>query len=174
MRSGRVVTAVFAVAVAASFALHAQTNVYRWVDRDGKVHFSDAPPPADAKDSSSRRMGGGDGAAPQMPFATQQAMKRNPATLFVSNDCAELCASGRALLARRGVPFTERNAQTSAEAAAEVKKLVGAMQVPVLLLGQNPVKGFDEDLWNAALDGAGYARTALPGQNLPAPSAPAR
>ena len=159
--------------LAATFAVQAQTTVHRWVDKDGKVHFSDAPPPADVKDSTTRRMGGGAG-DPQLPFTTQEAMRKNPATLYVSDDCGELCASGRALLARRGIPYTERNAQSSAEAASEVKKLVGAMQVPVLVLGQKPVKGFDEELWNAALDTAGYARTPLPGQNLPAPPAPAR
>jgi glutaredoxin len=174
MIPGRIVTALCATALAASFALQAQTNVYRWVDKDGKVHFSDGPPPPDARDASSKRMGGGEVAAPQLPFATQEAMKRNPATLFVSNDCGELCANGRALLAKRGVPFTERNAQTNPEAAEEVKKLTGALQVPVLLLGEKPVKGYDEALWNTALDGAGYARTALPGQNLPAPPAPTR
>jgi hypothetical protein len=29
----------------AALAAHAQTNVYRWVDKEGKVHFSDTPPP---------------------------------------------------------------------------------------------------------------------------------
>src|SRR3954464_8247403 len=120
MFSGRVVA--FVCVLAASFALQAQTNVYRWVDKDGKVHFSDAPPPPDAKDSTTRRMGRGPG-DPQLPFATQEAMRKNPATLYVSDDCGELCASGRALLARRGIPYSERSVQASGEAAAEVRKL---------------------------------------------------
>ena len=168
---GRVIAFVFAVA--ASFALHAQSQVHRWVDKDGKVHFSDAPPPADARDSSTKRMGAGPG-DPQLPYATQEAMRRNPATLYVSDDCGELCASGRALLARRGIPYSERSVQASAEAATEVRKLTGAMQVPLLVLGRQPVKGFDEELWNAALDNAGYARAPLPGQNASAAPAPAR
>jgi glutaredoxin len=160
--------------LAFAFAAHAQTNVYRWVDKDGKVHFTDSPPPSDAKESSSKRMGGGIAADPQMPFATQEAMKRNPATLFVSTDCGGLCDSGRALLAKRGVPYAERNAQTDKAAAEEVKKRTGGLQVPVLLLGEKPVKGFDEALWNTALDSAGYARTAIPGQNRPTPPASAQ
>lgn len=171
MISGRIIA--FVCVLAASSALQAQTNVYRWVDKDGKVHFTDAPPPADAKESSSKRMGGAPG-DPQLPFATQEAIRKNPATLFVSTGCGDFCAKARGLLARRGVPYTERNAQTNPEAAEQVKTLVGALQVPVLLLGQKPVKGFDEDQWNTALDAAGYARTALPGQNLPNPPAPAR
>jgi len=174
MISGRIIGTFLAAALAAAFASHAQTTVHRWVDKDGKVHFSDAPPPPEVKESSTQRMGGGDAAAPQLPFATQEAMKRNPATLYVSDDCGELCTSGRTLLAKRGVPYTERNVGASKEAADEVKKLAGAMQVPLLTLGSKAVKGFDEELWTAELDSAGYARTALPGQNVPAPPAPAR
>jgi glutaredoxin len=173
MISGRIISMLCAAAVV-SLAAQAQTNVYRWVDKDGKVHFSDSPPPSDVKESTSKRMGGGVVADPQMPFATQEAMKKNPATLFVSSDCGGLCDSGRALLARRGIPFSERNAQTDKAAAEEVKKRTGGLQVPVLLLGEKPVKGYDEALWNSALDSAGYARTAIPGQNRPAPPASPR
>ena len=49
----------FAATFAAAFCANAQTNVYRWVDKDGKVQFSDSPPPADAKDATQRRLGGG-------------------------------------------------------------------------------------------------------------------
>ena len=173
MISGRIISMLCAAALI-SAAAHAQTNVYRWVDKDGKVHFSDSPPPADVKESTSKRMGGGIAADPQMPFATQEAMKRNPATLFVSTDCGGLCDSGRALLAKRGIPYSERNAQTDKAAAEEVKQRTGGLQVPVLLLGEKPVKGFDESLWNTALDSAGYARTAIPGQNRPAPPGSAK
>jgi hypothetical protein len=43
------------------------------------------------------------------------------------------------------------------------------MQVPVLLVGDNTLKGYSEDSWNAALDAAGYPRSRLPGQPAPAP-----
>jgi glutaredoxin len=164
MRFRSIGTMLCAAALAASFAAPGQTNVYRWVDKDGKVHFSDSPPPPDAKESSNRMMGGGQAAAAQMPYETQQAMKKNPVVLYTSPECGELCAQGRALLGKRGVPFTERNAAASAADAEQVKKLVGVLEVPVLLVGEKHVKGYQEGLWQAALDGAGYARTALPGQ----------
>jgi hypothetical protein len=62
---------------------------------------------------------------------------------------------------------------SASEADAEaLKKLVGAMDVPVLTLGANKLKGYDEGSWNSALDSAGYPRTALPGQRPPAPPKP--
>ncbi|MET0680713.1 MAG: DUF4124 domain-containing protein, partial [Burkholderiales bacterium] len=39
-----------ALAVAAMFvAATAGAQMYRWVDKDGKVHYTDAPPPAASK-----------------------------------------------------------------------------------------------------------------------------
>jgi glutaredoxin len=157
---------VRAIAVALLFAglqAQAQSTVYRWVDKDGKVQFSDAPPPADARNASSRTLGGGVVEEGQVPYATQIATQRNPVTLYASPDCGELCALGRELLAKRGVPFSEKDAKAR-EVADELKQLVGVVQVPVLKVGANPVKGFSEELWNGALDQAGYAPSRLPGQ----------
>ena len=96
-------------------------------------------------------------------------MKTSPVTLFVSNNCGDLCADGRKLLSNRGVPFTERNAETNPADAEKLKQLVGALQVPLLMVGERPVKGFDAGTWNSALDAAGYPRTKLPGQVGPRP-----
>lgn len=154
--------------VAASLAVcaaQAQSTVYRWVDKDGKVQFSDSPPPSDAKGVSERRMGGGGADDSQLPYATQVATKRNPVTLYTGTDCGDLCTKGRDLLSRRGVPFLEKNAQTDPAAADALEKVAGARTVPVLVVGDSNIKGYDEDSWNATLDRAGYLRTRLPGQS---------
>jgi glutaredoxin len=162
---------LFAAMLAAAFCANAQTNVYRWVDKDGKVQFSDSPPPADAKDATQRRLGGGGPDDTQTPYATQVAAKRNPVTLFTGTDCGDPCTRGRDLLSRRGVPFTERDAQNNPAYREELNKVSGAYEVPVLVVGESKLKGYDEDQWHASLDGAGYPRTRLPGQApVPAPS----
>ena len=140
----------------------AQTNVYRWVDKDGKVHFSDTPPPADAKSSSQKRVGGGY-VDQEYPYATQQAMKRNPVTLYTAPSCGEACTSGRELLSKRGVPFSERDAQANAEAQEALKKLIGGLEVPVLVVGESTLKGYEQGQWQSALDSAGYPRDRPPG-----------
>ena len=152
------------IACVLACAAQAQSSVYRWVDKDGKVHFSDGPPPADAANVTQKRMGGGAVDEGQLPFATREAMKRNPVTLYVSNNCGELCSDGRALLSNRGIPYSEKNAETSPADAEQLKKLVGGLQVPLLMVGERPVKGFDAGNWHSALDGGGYPRTKLPGQ----------
>jgi glutaredoxin len=151
----------------------AQASVYRWVDKDGKVHYSDTPPVEPQKNLTQKRVGGGYGQSSQLPYATQIAMQKSPVTLYTGADCGDPCKSGRELLSKRGIPYSERDAQGNAEDAEALKKLVGSLEVPVLTVGANKVKGYEEGAWNAALDGAGYPRTALPGQVPPRP-APAK
>ncbi len=156
--------AVLLAALAASLGASAQTDVYRWVDKEGNIHFSDTPPVENAKGVTQKRMGGGYGDESQLPYATQMAMKRNPVTLYTADDCGSPCARARDLLSQRGIPFNERNAQTNAADAEELRKLAGTPEVPFLLVGDSKLKGFDEDTWQSALDTAGYPRTRLPGQ----------
>lgn len=162
-----------AAAVAVPALVVAQQTVYKWTDKDGKVHFTDTPPPPEAKKSEQKRVGGGYAETSNLPYATQIAMKKSPVTLYSGTDCGDSCAQGRALLAKRGIPFTERDAQSNAEAAEALKKLVGGLDVPTLVVGDSKVKGFEEGQWNGALDGAGYPRTAIPGSIPPKAPAPA-
>ena len=86
----------------------------------------------------------------------QQAVKNFPVTLWMY-DCGEPCTQARSHLARRGVPYTERNAQKEAEA---LKKLTGSIDVPVLIVGTTRLKGYLDTEWDAALDNAGYPKSA--------------
>ena len=173
MRSQGIAGAVAAAALLVCAAAVAQTTVYRWVDKDGNVHFSDTPPPKDAKDASQKRLGGGGPEEGAPPFATQEAMKRNPVSIFVSDDCGDPCAQGRELLSRRGVPFADRNAQQNREDGEALRQLVGDPFVPVLQVGEGKYKGFNEEGWHKLLDAAGYPRTKLPSQRTPAVPPPA-
>jgi hypothetical protein len=149
-------------AVLAAPAVDAQTTVYRWIDKDGKVQFGDNPP-SDARNVTEKRVNAGTSEEGQVPYATQVASVRNPVTLYASSDCGELCTQGRELLARRGVPFREKDAKDSA-VAEEVREMIGAVQVPVLKVGSSALKGYSEELWQAALDQAGYAKSRAIGQ----------
>jgi glutaredoxin len=174
MKPSTIALAALAAALAAASAAQAQTSVYRWVDKDGKVHFSDAPPAADARDVTQKQMGGGADELP-LPYATQMAMKRNPVTIYTgSASCGEVCAAARNLLSGRGIPFAERNAEANPADAQALKTLIGELRVPVLVVGENTVKGYEEGAWQSALDTAGYPRTRLPGQppSRPVMSAP--
>ena len=171
MHASRKLAVALALLAVAAYA-DAQTSVYRWVDKNGKVQYSDQPPPEQVKSLTQKRMGGAAVDVSQLPYATQIAMQKSPVTLFGAPNCGDLCNRGRDLLSRRGIPFGERDVQNNIGDAEAVKKLIGTVEVPVLLVGDSKVKGFDEGAWQSALDGAGYPRTALPAQVPPKPPAP--
>jgi glutaredoxin len=168
MRSFPWLGAALAATLACGLDAAAQSTVYKWTDSQGKVHFSDTPP-EQAKGVTQKRLGGGEVDAAQLPYATQLAAKSNPVTLYTAPQCGDPCANARSLLGARGIPYSERNAQANPTDAEEVKRLIGALQVPVLVIGGSHLKGYEEGAWQAALDGAGYPRTRLPGTLAPKP-----
>ncbi len=136
-------------------------EVYRWVDGNGKVHYSDIPPPADAQNAQLKKMGGNAIDVDKVSYATRDAMKKNPVVLF-SNNCGTLCDQAKQLLNKRGIPFTLRNPEASSVEADALKKLIGSLEVPVLVVGSSsPLKGFEEGAWTSALNNAGYPTTAF-------------
>ena len=48
-------------------------------------------------------------------YALRLVATRFPVTLFTASNCGEGCALGRGLLAKRGVPYTERVAESEAD-----------------------------------------------------------
>lgn len=172
MNRRRIAAALATAACACALGAIAQSTVYRWVDKDGKVQFSDVPPPKEAKDVIQKRVG--NAVEPDLPYATQQAARRNPVTLYTAASCGDPCKRARELLSRRGVPYAERDPQLSERDAKTLTNLIGGLEVPVLLVGANPVKGYEEGEWNAALDTAGYPRSLPPGVRAPQPEAPVR
>ena len=135
-------------------------SLYRWVDTDGKVHYTEQPPPPSAARKVEKKTIGtppaDDG---QLPYASRLAAKNFPVTLYIT-DCGNACTKAREHLTKRGVPFNEKDAGTP-EVQAELKKLIGALEVPVLAVGTiTRLKGYDPAAWNAALDEAGYPKSA--------------
>jgi glutaredoxin len=138
-----------------------QAETYRWVDKSGRVVYSDSPPPPDAKKAEKRRLSDRVSEGDNLPYALAQAVKKYPVTLF-SNECGEGCTQAKELLAKRGIPYTLKNPEASQEDATELTKLVGALDVPTLLIGKDkPMRGFEASGWNGMLDAAGYPQTAI-------------
>jgi len=139
----------------------AHADLYKYIDKDGRITYSDQPPPSTARAVERKTLGDAVVDNDKVPFATQAAAKKYPVTLY-SNACGDPCAQAKALLAKRGVPFQLRNPESSVDDAEALRKLVGSLQVPSLTVGTAPpLKGFEEDAWNRSLDAAGYARNNL-------------
>ncbi|MHB1590742.1 MAG: glutaredoxin family protein [Sulfuricella sp.] len=134
-------------------------SLYRWVDFDGKVHYTEEPPPPSAaRKIEEKTLGTPPSDDVPLPYASRLAAKNFPVTLY-NSACGEPCTQARELLTKRGVPFNEKDAGT-AKVQTELKKLIGALEVPVLVIGtETRLKGYEAGAWNAALDEAGYPRS---------------
>lgn len=127
---------------------------YRWIDEQGRVHYTDTPPPATAKNVEKKNLkrnaaGGQDD--PQLA----KAAKDSPVTLYSHPDCKAPCDTARAILAKRAIPFQEVSV-VDQERYDELKRLSGDAQVPVLVVGKRVERAPIEAAYNEALDQAGY------------------
>ena len=147
--------------------------VYKIVGPDGKVTYSDTPPPANSQAKvQAVSVNGGGGGAPNLnglPADVRQAATKYPVTLYTTAGCRP-CDSGRQFLQQRGIPFSERTIGTSATETAALQSLTGSTTLPVLSIGQQQLKGVTPSEWTSYLDAAGYpAQSKLPA-NYRAPS----
>ncbi len=151
---------VAAALTLASLALPAHA-VYKIVGPDGKVTYSDTPPPTGGAAKVQSVAVGSGGGAPNLsglPYELQQAASKYPVTLYSTSGCRP-CDAGRQLLQQRGVPFAEKTfGTTSADQAALQSLTGGSTNLPVLTIGQQQLKGVTPSEWNSYLDAAGYPR----------------
>jgi glutaredoxin len=137
------------------------------VDEKGNVEYRDTPPPKSAKKVEERKVVTSTIETSSPSYAVQQAIKNFPVTLW-AYDCGEPCTNARSHLAKRGVPYTEKDPKAD---LAAFKKLTGTDGVPVLFVGASKVVGYQDGAWDNALDAAGYPRNAPPLKPAPKPAA---
>lgn len=149
-------------------------QIYRIVGPDGRVTFSDRSPTLSAngvKTGEGSAARPPDSAAPAgLPYELRQVALKYPVVLHTAENCAP-CAAGRAMLASRGVPFSEKTVMTVADKDA-LQRLSGGSLLPFLTLGSQKLNGFSGIEWTDLLSAAGYPKSsALPsGYRLPAPA----
>lgn len=137
-------------------------TVYKWIDpATGKTVFSDLPPPSNVKAQETKlkasviETGG-------PSYEMREAMKNAPVTLYTS-ECGEICNEAKKLLSSRSVPYTLKNPATQPAFLDELRKLAnGDAPIPVLVVGSQVLKGFQQGPWNSALDSAGYPKGTEP------------
>lgn len=145
-------------------ALAIAGTAYRWIDKEGRVHYTDRPPlPAEARSIEKQglhALGAGSGKA--LAYEARKAAEDFPVTVHSTPDCADACKQGRDHLAKRGVPFAEKSVATPEDIAA-LRTLLGGegqLLVPVLQVGDKTVRGFRQTDWDGLLDAAGYPKAA--------------
>jgi len=151
------VAVCLALCLAAAPGLQAQTT-YRWVDREGRVNYSDQPPPPSARNAEEKKLGAPNAIATSGPdFGTRVAAEGSPVTLYSSSDCAVECKLARDFLRQNGIPYGEKLLRTAEDAAA-FRGATGSedLLVPTLLVGTVAHKGYEDAAWRKLLAAAGY------------------
>lgn len=151
----------------------AHAQLYKSVGPDGRVTYSDTPPAAAARQVETRPLPSGTASTTPLPYELAQLAKTQPVTLYTGDKCAP-CDAARALLAARGVPYTEKTVSSNEDIAA-LRSAGGDAQLPFLTIGRSKEKGFEEGAWHTALSAAGYPKSSqLPASwRNPAPQAAA-
>jgi glutaredoxin len=165
--------AITVVAVAAGGLVVPESRaqqVYRIVGSDGKVTFSDQPPPAATNARVTGAKGGVASASPMnsLPFELRQVATRYPVTLYTGDNCSP-CGAARSLLTTRGVPFTEKTVSTEIDSQA-LQRISGESVLPFATIGSQQLKGFSDSEWTQFLNAAGYPGTSVLPSNYRQPS----
>ncbi len=148
--------------VTASTTAMAET-IYHWKDEHGQAHYSDKPPPPEAREVEQRRVFA---AQPESTasFTIRRVAADFPVALYTADNCGEACARARALLQQRGIPFAEIVVETQ-EDLENFRQIFGPPdEVPAATVGPRQLRGFESAAWHRLLDNVGYPREAPPPQ----------
>jgi len=144
---------------AAAFVMAAPAMAqYKYVGPDGRVTYSDRPPPTSERVVSERKLNEPTAPATPLPFEVQQATSKYPVTLYSGERCPP-CDEARTYLRNRGVPYTEKTV-TSDDDIALFKQQSPDGSAPVVAVGNRKTVGYAQSTLSALLDAAGYPQAA--------------
>ncbi len=144
-------------------------SLFKWVDKEGKVHYGDKPDEGAIK-AEQKKFAAPSADDDNLSYGVRKAKQDFPVVMFVAANCGDICVQARALLNKRGVPFAEKNLLTQEDVDA-FKTKTGGETIPTLMVGKSVLKGFEAGLWNSELDIAGYPKTAPYGSRPLQPAA---
>ncbi|MDO9467331.1 MAG: glutaredoxin family protein [Thiobacillus sp.] len=134
------------ILLAMLLAMPAAAGVYKWTDAQGRIHYTDSPPPA--------------ARATQMKLQTHtgpvEVSRANGAgsgvTIYTTAWCG-VCTRAKAFFRKNGIPFTEWDVEKTEYGAIKYGQL-GGRGVPVITVGAEKMMGFESgrfmEMWKAA------------------------
>ena len=133
----------------------AGAGVYKWTDAQGRVHYSDSPPPEAKAQQVKVRINSIQGPAVVSTVRDTPAAKAKEKVRIYTAVWCGYCKKAKAHLATRGVPYDEVDVEASERGRSEFTQL-GGRGVPVILVGNQRMDGFDASGLDAMLAGAGW------------------
>ena len=146
---------VMALAAIGIPAAQADT-LYKWVDSQGRISYHDQPPPDGAGYRVEEKVLG-TGNKRKEDNTLAKVVEKFPVVLYSVPDCGS-CDLARLYLQKRKVPFTEQNLNTNPDLQQTLKKKIGSLSAPTLMIGEKVMKGYVESVLEGELDGVGYPK----------------
>ena len=146
------VTALMAIGIPAAQA----DTLYKWVDSQGRISYHDQPPPEGAGYRVEEKVLG-TGNKHKEDDTLAKAAEKFPVVLYSVPDCGA-CDLARLYLQKRKVPFTEQNLNADPELQQTLKKKIGSLSAPTIMIGEKVMKGYVESVLEGELDGVGYPK----------------
>jgi glutaredoxin len=141
---------VFAALVSSA----AGAAIYRWVDADGRIFYSDSPP----RQSDARPVKlPSNTVAPVTPAPRAKpaaATAGEKVTLYTTTWCG-YCKKARAYLNARNIPFDDVDVETTDRGRREYREM-GGNGVPVIFVGSQRMDGYDQSGLEGMLRAGGW------------------
>lgn len=139
MKSWLLVLALF-------LALPASAGVYKWTDAQGRIHYTDSPPPA--AQATQLRLQTHTG-----PAQVSRVVGADSGVTIYTTQWCGVCKSAKAFLKQNGVPFREWDVEKTEYGAIKFQQL-GGSGVPLITVGAQKMMGFEPtrlmEMWKTA------------------------
>ena len=112
------------------------SEVYRWTDENGKVHFADKPSTSHSSETVELRINTYEG----VTYDTTNIDVGKKVIMYSASWCV-VCVKAKRYFKKKGINYTEYDVEKSAKGKREFKKL-GGRGVPVILVGDRRMNGF--------------------------------
>ena len=142
------------------------TDVYKWVDENGAIHFQASPPQNTKQPVTIKRLPTyGDNYRNTEPLepgrardnsrlndqaTTREGFREAEVELYVTSWCP-YCKKASEYFRSRGIPFTEYDIEKDKSAARRKKLLTSETGVPFAVINGKPIQGFKKTAYERAL-----------------------
>ena len=124
-------------------ACPAFAGVYKWTDAQGRIQYSDTPPPAAGATQLKLQTYSG-------PVQVSKAVGADSGVTLYTTEWCGVCKRAKAFMKQNGVPFSEWDVEKTEYGATKFRQL-GGSGVPLITVGSEKMMGFDAgrfmELW---------------------------
>ena len=132
---------IIVIIVCLSASTYASSEVYKWVDESGRVHYGDKPSATVPSKKVNSTITTFD-AVNVSPSAKKTFTKNKKVTMYSTSWCG-YCKKARKYFVAKGIPFVEYDIEKNPQAKREYDA-IGGSGVPVITMGKKSMKGFSQ------------------------------